>query len=77
VEIVGASRDALTHEAIDVWFRTETKTGFRLTESDAGFRDVIAALGSRFPGLESWETLALGEAFAARERVLWRKAPDP
>ena len=71
VEVVGLSRDALTHEEVLVAFRTASGSEWVASEFDAGFADIVAALSERFPGLADWASLAAGAIFEPRRRVLW------
>src|SRR5688500_10262234 len=70
VEIVGLSRDALTHEEILVAFRTAAGEELVASEFDEAFAATIAGLANRFPGVTQWHALGAGATFESRRCVL-------
>lgn len=75
-EILSVNRDAVTHDEVQICFRSVDGREFLISESDGNFKNVIEALKSKFPGIENWSKVGEGAPLKHRVMTLWTKCAE-
>jgi len=66
------NRNALTHDEIFLRFYTDDE-GLVVSEFDAGFQDLVAALTPVFPGIERWNDVTPAVPLTEAALLLWSR----